>query len=433
MGSNRQGRDKAGDPETRRADCGNLFARLKQEKTIMKTILMSLLLAAGVSCAPAPPFEPEPVPTTTTTQPIIETTTLIQVEKEITTQAQSEEISTQQKKDTSIPTVTSVEITTLEPEEELSEKVTTVIPDESKVTPAAEEIISPTTDSATPTTVAPTTTATTTTVPPTPDPTQAPRIPAKERESLISHLGNVDLTNVDKLVLTPRQRLAIEQELEYQSLGLAPYTDPTPWQRLSRDQQEEFNRKYLALRSDLQEYSRNQFLSLPEDRQEHAYNAFLSLDIETLSQVIDSELEKEREALEAVRIAEERERQRLDEEKRQQQEAQRIRNIQQQQTNNFPEQPRSQQGNTFQGFDFNQIGQRNVQFKQRPRFDPRRIQQPARQNQFQQRHFQQQLQNHNQFQQQLSAAERLHFQQADAQLQEAIRLQGCLANPSACS
>merc|ERR1711902_113069 len=304
MGSNRQGRDKAGDPETRRADCGNLFARLKKEKTIMKTILMSLLLAAGVSCAPAPPFEPEPVPTTTTTQPIIETTTEIQVEKEITTQAQSEEISTQQKLDTSTTTVTSVEITTLEPEEELSEKVTTVIPDESKVTPAAEEIISPTTDSATPTTV-------------------APRIPAKERESLISHLGNVDLTNVDKLVLTPRQRLAIEQELEYQQLGLAPYTDPTPWQRLTRDQQEKFNRKYLALRSDLQEYSRNQFLSLPEDRQEHAYNAFLSLDIETLSQVIDSELEKEREALEAVRIAEERERQRLEEERRQQ-EAQRI-------------------------------------------------------------------------------------------------------------
>merc|ERR1712152_58187 len=121
------------------------------------------------------------------------------------------------------------------------------------------------------------------------------------------------------------------------------------------------------------------------------------------------------------------------------QEAQRIRNIQQQQRNNFPEQPRSQQGNSFQGFDFNQIGQRNVQFKQRPRFDPRRIQQPARQNQFQQRQFQQQPQQQNQFQQrhfqqqlqnQLSAAERLHFQQADAQLQEAIRLQGCLANPS---
>merc|ERR1712025_1077820 len=168
MGSNRQGRDKAGDPETRRADCGNLFARLKQEKTIMKTILMSLLLAAGVSCAPAPPFEPEPVPTTTTTQPIIETTTEIQVEKEITTQAQLEEISTQQKLDSSTTTVTSVEITTLEPEEELSEKVTTAIPDESKVTPAAEDIISPSTDSATPTTIAPTTTATTTTVPPTP-------------------------------------------------------------------------------------------------------------------------------------------------------------------------------------------------------------------------------------------------------------------------
>merc|ERR1711937_888335 len=114
------------------------------------------------------------------------------------------------------------------------------------------------------TTVAPTTTAPSTSSPTPPEPTTAPRIAARERESLISHLGNVDLTNVDKLVLTPRQRLAIAQELEYQQLGLAPYTDPTPWQRLSREQQEEFNRKYLALRSDLQEYSRNQFLSLPE-------------------------------------------------------------------------------------------------------------------------------------------------------------------------
>merc|ERR1712173_21962 len=201
-------------------------------------------------------------------------------------------------------------------------------------------------------------------------------------------------------------------------------------------------------RSDLQEYSRNQFLSLPEERQEHAYTAFLSLDIETLTQVIESELEREREVLEVIRLAEERERQRVEEERRQKIEAERLRNFQQQQRNNFPEQPRSQQGNTFNGFDFNQIGQQNVQFKQRPRFDPRRVQQPARQNQFQQRQFQQQpqqqnqfqqrqfqqqQQNHNQFQQQLSASERLFFQQADAQLQEAIRLQGCLANPSACS
>ena len=45
----------------------------------------------------------------------------------------------------------------------------------------------------------------------------APRLSGKERESLISYLGNVDLTNMEKLVLTTQQRLAI-----------APFTDPTP-------------------------------------------------------------------------------------------------------------------------------------------------------------------------------------------------------------
>ena len=75
---------------------------------------------------------------------------------------------------------------------------------------------------------------------------------------------------VDQLVLTPRQQLAILQELEHQESGLLPFTDPSPWERLTRVQQEEFNRKYLALRPELQEYSRNQFLSLPPERQEHA-------------------------------------------------------------------------------------------------------------------------------------------------------------------
>jgi len=124
-----------------------------------------------------------------------------------------------------------------------------------------------------------------------------PRLSAKEREALISHLTVYDLSNVDPLVLTPRQQQAIVQELEHKKLGLAPFQDPTPWQRLTRDQQEEFNRKYLALRQDLQEYSRNQFLALPEERQEHAYNAFLSVDIQTLSVAIERELLRENGAL----------------------------------------------------------------------------------------------------------------------------------------
>jgi len=99
------------------------------------------------------------------------------------------------------------------------------------------------------------------------------------------------------LDLSARQRLAITQELQYQQLGLPAYSDPTPWQRLTRAQQIEFNRKYLALPLKLQEYSRNQFLSLPEARQERAYMTFLTVDIETLSQAIAREYERERRVL----------------------------------------------------------------------------------------------------------------------------------------
>merc|ERR1711915_785816 len=105
-------------------------------------------------------------------------------------------------------------------------------------------------------------------------------------------------------LLTPNQRTAVLQELEHQQLGLPPFTDLTPWQKLTRDQQIEFNRKYLSLRKDLQEYSRNQFLSLPVDRQEHAYNAFLSVDIKTLSKAIEQELERERRVLNHNKIKE---------------------------------------------------------------------------------------------------------------------------------
>merc|ERR1719447_378860 len=94
---------------------------------------------------------------------------------------------------------------------------------------------------------------TTTTAPPPPPPTKPPRLSGKAREALIAHLGNIDLRNTDKLVLTPRQRQAIAEELEYQQLGLQPFTDPTPWQRLSRAEQTAFNEKFLSLPRHLQE------------------------------------------------------------------------------------------------------------------------------------------------------------------------------------
>jgi len=79
--------------------------------------------------------------------------------------------------------------------------------------------------------------------------------------------------------------------------NIQPDATASPWERLTRVQQEEFNRKYLALRPELQEYSRNQFLSLPPERQEHAYAAFLSADLETLSRAIDREFRRERLAI----------------------------------------------------------------------------------------------------------------------------------------
>jgi len=127
-------------------------------------------------------------------------------------------------------------------------------------------------------------------------PLPATRLSGKERKALISHLSDVDLESVEKLVLSPRQKLALTQELEYKRLGLPAFSDPTPWQRLSREEQEEFNKKYLGLRPELQEYSRVQFTSLPEERQEHAYRMFLHLDINTLAQVISRELERQQEA-----------------------------------------------------------------------------------------------------------------------------------------
>merc|ERR1712218_370454 len=188
----------------------------------------------------------------------------------------------------------------------------------------------------------------------------------KEREALIGHLGNIDLRNTDTLVLTPRQRLAISQELEYQQLGLASFSDPTPWQRLSRDQQEEFNKKYLALSPQLQDFSKSQFTSLPEDRQEHAFNMFLQLDLETLSAVISNELVRQTEAQEQKRIIDER--QRLAEEQERQRRLEILRARQEfEQGNRFQEVPRNQAATNF-----NRVAPRQ-QFQQQqpaPQFQP---------------------------------------------------------------
>ena len=74
----------------------------------------------------------------------------------------------------------------------------------------------------------------------------------KERRGLVSHLTDLELASGTNLVLTPRQKIALKQELELRRKGLSPWSDPTPWQRLSRDEQKLFNEKYLSLPPDLQ-------------------------------------------------------------------------------------------------------------------------------------------------------------------------------------
>jgi len=421
---------------------------------------MFLLLAAGVFCAPplelvpdSTPAPPNRLETTQTSLPYIDSTTSVVTNVETSTQKKLDSMTTETEKlqETTAASASQQLMIKVKQIEEIVQVLTTELPieaipakeltiEEIPVTeltiqgiPAKE--LSTTTTPATTTTmkIQPLAELSTTSKPaptqtPAPITTPAPRPPyvsAKEREALISYLGNVDLTKVDKLILNQRQQLAITQELEHQQLGLTPFTDPTPWQRLTRDQQKEFNRKYLALRKDLQEFSRNKFLSLSEEMQEHAYNAFLSFDINTLAEVIGSEMNKEREAAEIQRLTEEREIQRIDRERQQQ----RQRDFQQQQRNTFKEQPRSQQGNKLNSLNFNHIekSQQIQTNRQRPNFDPRRTQQRIQQNPFKKRQYKQQL-----LQQQQASFERLHFQTVTAQLQEAVRLQGCLANPSLC-
>merc|ERR1711997_664613 len=169
-----------------------------------------LLLAAGVSCAP--PIELDPTTTTTTEAattakpteaPEVATTTAGSVASEVT------EAATEAVTKAVVELVTEADIITGLTDPGIETEVTTVLPLATTEQAAATTTLS--------------TTTTTTTPPPPP-----PRLSGKEREALIGHLGNIDLRNTDTLVLTPRQRLAISQELEYQQLGLSSFTDPTP-------------------------------------------------------------------------------------------------------------------------------------------------------------------------------------------------------------
>ena len=112
------------------------------------------------------------------------------------------------------------------------------------------------------------------------------RIPGSERRALLLRL-DLDSANLEEL--NGRQKAALEQEVSYRELGLEPWSDPNPWQRLTRDQQLAFNEAYLALGSEVQEFARQMFVTVSEAQQEHAFAAFLTLDLATLTAVLEKE------------------------------------------------------------------------------------------------------------------------------------------------
>ena len=228
-------------------------------------------------------------------------------------------------------------------------------------------------------------------------------IPGAERRILIAYLGNIDLSHddidIESLKATPREKLAIAQELELQRQGLTPFSDPTPWQRLSKDQQQEFNRKYLALPHELRMFSRDQFLTLSDKMQAKAYTAFLTLDSDSLKNVLEQEMEtiKRMEAQNTELFS---------------------KNIFE-----FVEKPRAQNGLKAPNFNFNQIEENSWRIKSK--YDPRK-------RQFSQKQLKQRQRKKPGALDFMKTAEQLHFKYAQAQLQQAIKLQACLANRKYC-
>ena len=228
-------------------------------------------------------------------------------------------------------------------------------------------------------------------------------IPGAERRILIAYLGNIDLSqddiDIESLKATPREKLAIAQELELQRQGLAPFTDPTAWQRLSEDQQHEFNRKYLALPHELRMFSRDQFLTLSEKMQAKAYNAFLTLDLNSLTHILEQEMK----TFKKIRAQKD--------------------GIFSKNTYELAEKSRAQNGLKAPNVHFNQIEKNSRGIKSK--YDPRK-------RQFSQKQLKQRQRKKPSSLNFMKTAEKLHFKYAQAQLQQAIKLQACLANRSYC-
>ena len=236
--------------------------------------------------------------------------------------------------------------------------------------------------------------------------TTAPRLTATQREELIGHLAGVNLQSGEKTVLTPDQKLAVEQELEYRRVGLPPFDDPDTWQRLSRQEQTEFNRKFRELSEELQVFSSNQFNTLPDTFLEHAFNMFILLDIQTLSQVLYRELEETR----AIQLQKHRVLQRQEEEQT------RAQNLLQSSVQ-FVQQPSIQEQFQEQPRRLEQFQEQQSiqdQLHEQPRQLEQFQEQPTRQEQFQEQprrleKFQEQQTRQEQFQKQSRAQEQTRF------------------------
>ena len=190
-----------------------------------------------------------------------------------------------------------------------------------------------------------------------------------------------------------------DQELQLQQFGLPAFSDPSPWQRLSRGQQLEFNRKYLALPRELRVFSRGQFLSLPEQKQMRAYSAFLRLDSDTLRNIIQKEMRTVHDLEEANNVA-------------------RVLSVSE---DDLQEQLRTGAGVRVPGFEFNSIENKSS-VRMKSKYDPRRRNYKSKQLK----------QRQNSPLKFLRSAEKLHFQYAQAQLKQAVRIQACLQNPNYC-
>merc|ERR1712083_412530 len=152
-----------------------------------------------------------------------------------------------------------------------------------------------------------TTTTTTTTTPPPPPPR---RFSAKERKALLAHLDGTKFGGNQHLVLTKNQKLALEQEKEFQGKGFAPFSsdsDPPPpppprqpnqieifLSQLPEARAQQFVAQFSQLPQDLQQYAYSKLLSVSSDVLQFAVEQFINLGLADLETSLRSDFNTDR-------------------------------------------------------------------------------------------------------------------------------------------